>query len=71
MAPRAKMNLSAGDSEQLERVILQITGRTIVNCGTDEAQRGFHLELDDGRVLIIQGPYLLVGIYERDERVLQ
>jgi hypothetical protein len=61
------MNETPADVESL---ISQITGRVILGGGLDEGYEGFHLKLDDGRVLIITGMFA-VGVYRHTTETLQ
>lgn len=59
------------DAQQAaDDLVLRLEGRTIVRSQLDVHGDGFHLELDDGRILTIVGNYI-VGLYQPVEATLQ
>lgn len=47
------------DSISKEDFIESVEGAKIVGCNFKDDESGFHLELDDGRYIILSGEYMI------------
>ena len=55
---------------EIDTIVDSLRGRTILGGGLDDRYEGFHLALDDGRVFIVTGTFI-VGVYHRHAETMQ
>ena len=56
------------DQQAIEHIVGKLEGRTIVRSGVDLYDEGFHIELDDGVVVVLVG---IIGLYRMRKETLQ
>ena len=54
--------------DAFDRLDANLKGRTIIDAGIDVDERGYHIILDDGNILICVG---VIGLYRPVQETLQ